>query len=266
MRDRIFHEDCVGGMKKLPGKSVQLVVTSPPYNVRKPYNKYKDNLEYEQYLKFMRDVFSECFRVLKDSGVCFVNIANCAKNQFKAFDLAFLMRDLGFTLLDTIIWDKPNPRYLNTQRLLTNAYEFVFMFVKSKKYVFNKLAIGLPCRTQPGLKCRTNVWHIEKVYKNQFVGWKHCAMFPEELPKLCIKLCSNPGDLVLDPFMGAGTTAVAAKKLDRNFVGFEISREYVQMSLERLDEIKRVEVKDEQTSTGPFVAGLGVALCDRPGI
>ena len=241
MLNQIYCEDCVTGQKNTPSNYIQLVVTSPPYNVQKPYNGYDDNMEYSKYLDFMKDVFTECLRVLKKDGLCFVNIANCRDNQFKAYDLAYLLRDIGFILIDTIIWYKPNPRYLNTNRMLTNAYEFIFMFAKTDKYYFDKLSIGIPCRTQSGLKCRGNVWVFEKIFKNQFSGFKHVAMFPEKLPELCIKLCSKKGDVVVDPFMGAGTTAVVAKKLGRKYIGYDISKEYVEMAKLRIKNTQGVE-------------------------
>ena len=238
MLNEIHKEDCVAGMKRLPSNSVQVVVTSPPYNVSKPYKTYKDNLAYEKYKQFLKKVFSECLRVLNPSGVLFVNISNCRDNQFKAYDIAYTIREAGFELIDTIIWYKPNPRYYNTSRMLTNSYEFVFMFGKSNHYTFDKYAIGVPCIHSKKLKCRTNVWHIPKVTFNQFTNFGHCAMFPVELPELCIKLCSKEGDTVLDPFMGAGTTAIAAKINNRNFVGFEICQEYIKIANKRLEVVK----------------------------
>ena len=215
-----------------------MIVTSPPYNVDKPYKDYKDNLAYDEYKQFMKNVFSECFRVLAPSGVLFVNISNCRDNQFKAYDIAYVIKDIGFELVDSIIWNKPNPRYYNTNRMLTNAYEFVFMFAKSKNYVFDKYAIGVPCIHSDKMKCKTNMWTIPKMNSNQFTSFGHCAMFPVELPELCIKLCSNENDVVLDPFMGAGTTAVAAKILNRKFIGFEICEEYIEVANNRLEVVK----------------------------
>jgi len=239
MLNQIHKGDCVAGMKKLTSNSVQVVVTSPPYNVSKPYTAYKDNLAYDEYKAWLREVFSECFRVLSSSGVMFVNISNCRDNQFKAFDIAYLARKTGFRLIDTILWAKPNPRYYNTDRMLTNAYEFIFMFAKSKNYAFDKYAIGVPCIHSDKLKCRTNVWQIPKISFNQFTTLGHCAMFPVELPELCIKLCSKEGDTILDPFMGAGTTAIAAKITGRNFIGFEICEEYIQTAKKRLEVVKK---------------------------
>lgn len=238
MLNQIHKEDCVAGMKRLLPNSVQVIVTSPPYNVDKPYLSYKDNLAYDKYKKFMKDTFNECFRVLAPTGVLFVNISNCRDNQVKAYDVAYLIREAGFELIDTIIWNKPNPRYYNTDRMLTNAYEFVFMFAKSKNYAFDKHAIGVPCIHSDKLKCRTNVWTIPKPTFNQFTSFGHCAMFPVELPELCIKLCSKEQDTVLDPFMGAGTTAVAAKILNRNFVGFDICEDYINIANKRLEAVK----------------------------
>jgi site-specific DNA-methyltransferase (cytosine-N4-specific) len=131
--------------------------------------------------------------------------------------------------------------------MLTNSYEFVFMFSKSQKYVFNKLNIGLQCKTKKGLKCRTNVWIIDRIFRNDFSGFKHVAMFPEKLPELCIRLCSVQGDVVVDPFMGAGTTAVVAKKFGRQYIGFDISKEYVEMAKLRLKNTQ--EVKHEKDIT-----------------
>lgn len=238
MINKIHKEDCIAGMKRLTSNSVQVIVTSPPYNVSKPYRTYNDNLAYDQYKQFLSKVFKECFRALNTKGVMFVNISNCRDNQFKAYDAAYLAREAGFKLIDTILWSKPNPRYYNTDRMLTNAYEFLFMFAKSKHYAFDKYAIGVPCIHSDKLKCRTNVWQIPKITFNQFTTFGHCAMFPVELPELCIKLCSKEGDVVLDPFMGAGTTAIAAKILDRNYIGFEICKEYIDIAKERLRVVK----------------------------
>lgn len=236
--DVIFQEDCIRGMRRLPDNSVQVIVTSPPYNVKKGYKKYNDNLLWEAYYQFLRSTFSEAKRILKKKGLLFINISNSIKNQHKAYDLARAMKSIGFYLIDSIIWHKPNPQPINSNRLLTNAYEFILVFAKSPDYQFYKESIKVPCRHSDGLKCRTNVWSFNVVHKNQFTQIDHCAMFPEELPRLCILLGSRPNDTVLDPFMGSGTTAVAAKRLGRHYIGFEISKEYIKMCEKRIAEVQ----------------------------
>lgn len=233
--------DCVKGMRKLPVNSVQVIVTSPPYNMQKRYAGYKDNLKWAEYFGFLRSVFVETYRVLKSNGLLFVNISNSARNQYKAYELAYLLRDIGFLLVDTVIWHKPYPMPHPSKKLLTNAYEHVFVFAKSKKYYFNRNAIKVPCKDSHKLKCKGNVWAFGQVRKNQFSELGHCAMFPEELPRLCILLGSKIDDVVLDPFIGSGTTAVIAKKLGRRYLGFDLSKEYVLMSRKRLMEVGSYE-------------------------
>jgi len=235
----IFKEDCVEGMRKLPSCSIQVIVTSPPYNMNKKYKSYNDKVSWDKYYQFLLRVFVESHRILKNEGLLFLNVSNSIVNQFKAYELANLLKIIGFNLVDTVVWYKINPQPNRSTRLLMNSYEFVFVFSKTKDYYFNKRNIAVPCKHSDKLKCRGNLWSFNPVRKNQFSILKHCAMFPEDLPILCILLGSKYDDLVLDPFMGSGTTAVAAKKLGRRFIGFEISEEYVNMCNQRLQGVEK---------------------------
>ena len=168
-----------------------------------------------------------------------MNVSNSLVNQFKAYEIANLLKIIGFNLVDTVIWYKINPQPNRSKRMLMNSYEFIFVFSKTNEYYINKRNIAVPCKHSDKLKCRGNLWSFSPVRKNQFSILKHCAMFPEDLPILCILLGSKYDDLVLDPFMGSGTTAVAAKKLGRRFIGFEISEEYINMCNQRLQGVEK---------------------------
>jgi len=225
-------------MKELPNNSAQVIVTSPPYNVGKYYeNGYNDRQHYKKYKEMLRDVFDECFRVLKDDGIFFLNIANNAKGQFKSHDIASTATKSGFYLNDTIIWLKTNP-IPATGKIFTNRYEYVFLLTKNKfldKAKFNKLEISNEyvgkvdkwgrARKQEW-KDMGNVWTFPVVKQGWFGDDGHCAMYPADLPRLAILCASDEEDLVLDPFMGSGTTAQVARNLNRKYVGYEINEGY----------------------------------------
>ena len=225
-------------MKELPRESVQVIVTSPPYNVGKEYeNGYDDKQKYKEYKKTLKTVFKECCRVLKKDGIFFLNIANNSKNQFKSHDIASVATKAGFELVDTIIWLKTNP-IPSTGKNFTHRYEYIFMLTRQeslKNVKFNKLKIsneyvgkmdkwGRPRKQE--WKDMGNVWVFPVVKQGWFGDDGHCAMFPADLPRLAILCGSDEGDLVLDPFMGSGTTAQTAKHLKRKYVGYEESEGY----------------------------------------
>ncbi|MCM1286070.1 MAG: site-specific DNA-methyltransferase [Acetobacter sp.] len=249
-------------MDELDSKSVDLVVTSPPYNINIQYGnktkkgktiesksvKYNDNLEESEYRKLLETVFNECKRVLKDDGSIWVNIKNRTINGdiLPPFWIMDYFKDMH--LKNLIVWNFDWGG--STNKRFAPRYEFIFWFVKdNKNYKFNLDDVKIPAlnyrpdRYKSQLKNPSDVWRISMVSGNFEERTGHPAQYPEQLVERIILSGSNKGDLILDPFMGSGTTAVVAKKLGRHYVGYEIVEEYCNMAADRLNKLE--EKKNE---------------------
>lgn len=247
-------------MTQIEDKSVKLVVTSPPYNIDIQYGnktskgkvveskgvKYDDKMDEADYRKLLENVFNECKRVVSDDGSIWVNIKNRVNDGvvMPPFWIQDFFQDMY--LKNLIIWNFDWGG--STNKRFAPRYEFVFWFVKDKdNYTFNLDDVKVPAlnyrpdRYKSQLKNPTDVWRISMVSGNFEERTGHPAQYPEELIERIIKTGSNPGDVIMDPFMGSGTTAVVAKKLGRHYLGYEVVKEYCDMAEERL---KRVEVQD----------------------
>ena len=244
-------------MSELPDKSVSLMVTSPPYNINISYGnkwengrvveakgkKYADNLEESTYRQMLENVISETKRVLKDDGQIWFNIKNRYDkgNIIPPFWIMEYFKDMY--LKNIIIWNFDWGG--STNKRFCSRYEYVFFFTKHKdNYTFNLDDVKIPAlnyrpdRYKSQLKNPTDVWKISLVSGNSPERTEHPAQYPEELIERIIKVGTNEGDLVLDPFMGSGTTAVAAKKLNRKYVGYEIEPEFIKIVESRLKDGK----------------------------
>ena len=253
--NKIFNHTCVN-MSELPDKSVSLMVTSPPYNINIDYGnkwdkgklveskgkKYVDNLEEEEYRAMLSAVIEETKRVLKDDGEIWFNIKNRYKNEaiIPPFWIMEFFKDMY--LKNIIIWNFDWGG--STNKRFCSRYEYVFFFTKKKSdYTFNLEDVKIPAlnyrpdRYKSQLKNPTDVWNISLVSGNSPERTEHPAQYPEELIERIIKVGTNPGDLVLDPFMGSGTTAVVAKKLGRNYVGYEIEPSFIKIAEKRLNNV-----------------------------
>lgn len=254
--NKIFNHTCET-MGEIPDKTVSLMVTSPPYNINIHYGykwengkqveskglKYSDDLEESDYRNMLKKVINETKRVLKDDGQIWFNI----KNRYDKGVIIppFWIMDLfeGFFLKNIIIWNFDWGGATNKR--FCSRYEYVFFFTKNKDiYTFNLEDVKIPAlnyrpdRYKSQLKNPTDVWKISMVSGNSPERTTHPAQYPEELIERIIKVGTNYGDLVLDPFMGSGTTAVVAKKLGRQYVGYELEPEYIKIAEKRLkDEV-----------------------------
>ena len=240
-------------MSEIPDKSVDLIVTSPPYNINIKYGnktikgktiesksrKYDDNLSEDEYRKLLGNVFSECKRVLKDNGSIWINIKNRYDNGciITPFWLEEFFRDMY--LKNLIIWNFDWGG--STNKRFAPRYEFVYWYTKNKdNYNFNLDDVKIPAlnyrpdRYKSQLKNPSDVWKIPMVSGNFIERTGHPAQYPERLVERIILAGTNEGDVVLDPFMGSGTSAVVAKKLGRNYLGYEIVPEYIEMANIRL--------------------------------
>ena len=254
--NKIFHSSSES-MKELKDKSVDLMVTSPPYNININYGnkwekgklatskgkKYKDNFEEEQYREMIKNCINETKRVLKDNGQIWFNIKNRYDkgNMIPPFWILDYFQDMF--LKNIIIWNFDWGG--STSNRFCSRYEYVFFFTKSKDdYKFNLDDVKIPAlnyrpdRYKSQLKNPSDVWRISLVSGNSAERTEHPAQYPEELIERIIKTGSNPNDIILDPFMGSGTTAVVAKKLERNYVGYETEIEFINIANKRLADAK----------------------------
>ncbi len=220
----IYNMDVLEGLKTLNDNSVDTIVTSPPYNKyglskfshRKiKYNQYDDNMDENDYQKWQIDILDECHRVLKPGGSMFYNHKNRRVDCREHIPQEWITKS-NLNLYQTIIWNRnQSPSIFNT--FLLPTYEYIFWMTKNQK---------TPKVYRSRLDSIKDIWNITPSRSKL-----HPATFPTKLVENCILLTTNEDDLVLDPFAGIGTTQKVAKSLNREFIGFEISSEYIKNSL-----------------------------------
>jgi len=241
---KLINGDCIEEMKKIPNESIDCIITSPPYWKGFEYEAYFNS--YKQYLDWCEIWLKECKRILKPNGTFYLNVINDSEITIRAFELMEIAtRKIMFKLHDTIIWYRYNQQPANTPRQLTNQCEYIFMLRHTsanidlhKDDAYNK---------NPNIfktKNVGNVWELPfNSGKKDIKGfgrketkskWGHSG-FPIELPETCILLSTNKNDVVLDMFMGSGTTGIACKELDRSFIGIELNKNYYNISQERIN-------------------------------
>ena len=240
--NNIYNMDCVEGLKQIPDNTVDLIVTSPPYNVGIEYDSWDDNRPWAEYLEWCEKWLVECYRVLKDDGRICINHYICTAprrngemvSRFPLFDFKNIMDRIGYHTHKIAIWDDLTMKkqtawgsWLSASApFIQSPYEGIMIAYKKQ---WNKINKGETTISRNDfMEGCSGVWHIGTTQSYTM------ANFPERLPQLCIDLLSYKGDLVVDPFSGSGTTCYVAKCRERNFIGFEISEAYWQESLSRL--------------------------------
>lgn len=242
-------------LKGLPDNSIDMVMTSAPYDNLRKYNGIGNTWNHNKFMS----IANELYRVLKDGGVI-VWVINDKTDKGSetgtSFRQALYFMELGLNLNDTMIWHKSNPLPQVKQPRYNQVFEYMFVFSKGTPKTFNPIMVPCKCAGQTydstcknigGENGRTkklfninnekvapNVWDIA-VAQNKT---EHPAVFPIEIPLRHIKSWTNVDDIVLDPFIGSGTTALAAIELNRKYIGIEMSEEYYNICLKRIDEIK----------------------------
>ena len=234
-------------MKDIPNNSLHLMITSPPYNVSKEYD---NDLSLNEYLNLLKNCFTETYRVLVDGGRACINIANIGRKPYIPLSdyVSKIMIEIGFNMRGEIIWNKSAGAGISTawgsfqsasNPILRDVHEYILIFSKG----------NYKRERDKGEK----ELRKDNITKEEFIEWTksvwtmntesakrigHPAPFPEELPNRLIKLFSFTNDIVIDPFMGSGTTAIAAIKNNRNFVGYEINQEYINLANNRILNLK----------------------------
>jgi len=246
--NKIYNENCLDTMAKMPDCFVDLTVTSPPYDNLRTYN---DNIDESWSDLVWKPIIKELHRVTKQGGVVVWVVGDATINGSEtgtSFKQALWAMECGFNLHDTMIYEKNSSSYPSNSNSLryTQIYEYMFIFSKNKplvnlicdkknKWAGHKDFSGKLKKPVPDFSPRNNIWK----YTTSFNGENHPAPFPEQLAADHIRSWSNEGDTVYDPFMGSGTTAKMAHILKRNWIGSELSKEYVDLANKRLDPILR---------------------------
>lgn len=242
-----------------PDECIDLTVTSPPYDKLRQYNGFSFDLE---------GIVKELYRVTKNTGVVVWVVGDETSNgdeSGSSFKQALKFKELGFNLWDTMIYQKNQyPPNCMSQKRYAQVFEYMFVFSKGKVNTFNRIMrpnklAGQKKASIPTAivqrngeikrygKNRSLTYHNETVERNIWIyntggasgdkfNGKHPAIFPEKLVKDHILSWSNEGDLILDPFVGSGTTCKVAKELNRNYIGIDISQEYIDIARDRLNE------------------------------
>lgn len=229
-------------MSLIPGNSVHLMITSPPYNVSKEYD---DDLTLMEYLDLLEDVFKETWRVLVPGGRVAINVANIGRKPYIPLHayIIGIMHRIGFHMRGEIIWDKGASAGISTawgsfasasNPCLRDVHEYILVFSKITNKLQKVKNYQDTINKEDFVEWSKSVWSFSAASANK-IG--HPAPFPIELPKRLIEFYSYSENVVLDPFMGSGTTAIAAIKSNRHFIGYEINQEYVKLANERIKEL-----------------------------
>ena len=266
----LYNMDCVEGMKRhlTPG-SVDVVVTSPPYNLGTSYNSYDDTMGRVDYVEWMGRWGQAVSEILADGGSLFLNIGGKPTDPWGPFEVLFRLRE-HFVLQNTIHWIKSIAirkedvgRYpgisgnvsvghykpINSTRYINDCHEYIFHLTKNGRVALDRLAVGVEYQDKSNIarfgsanrsdsRCRGNTWFVPyKTIKSRDKQRPHPATFPVKIPQMCIQLHGlERTQCVLDPFMGIGHTAAACAQLGVGCIGFELERDYFAQSQRVLED------------------------------
>lgn len=235
--------DC---LKMIEDNSIDMIFTSPPYNIdlsgRKDtniatYDSWKDNLEYDEYVKWQLDILEQCYRVLKDNGSLFYNHKDKFKNEEYKTPIEYLLKS-KFKIKQNIIWNRKSAISYN-QGMFGDVYENVYWLYK-----------GTIVKTKTHHNILGTIWTIDKETRND-----HPAPFPLELPLRAIYSIfdDKEGKTILDVFNGSGTTGVASLLLNHKYIGIDISEKYLKKSIKRLDNFRSEQARGQEEINKHYV-------------
>ena len=242
--NRIICGDCIEVLGKVKEPFADLIFADPPFNIGYKYDKYHDKVKSKNYIAWTKDWMTVCKKVLKPAGSFYIAIGD----EYAA-NVKVIADKLGLFMRNWVIWHYTFGQQMKNK--FARSHTHILYFVKDKNnFTFNDYAVRIPSdrqliyndkRANPEGKMPDDVWdeypRVCGTFKER-TGWHPCQM-PESLLKRIIAVSSNPGDCVLDPFIGSGTTAAVAYQLGRNYTGVEISEEYVENAKKRLAQLKK---------------------------
>ena len=243
-RNNIICGDCIELLSKVRKPFADLIFADPPFNIGFQYDKYNDKKEKDKYIAWTREWMTACYHVLKEEGSFYIAIGD----EYAA-DVKLIADKLKLTMRNWIIWHYTFGQ--QTKRKFSRAHTHILYFTKDKnQFTFNDYAVRVPSdrqliyndkRANPKGKTPDDVWNeysrVCGTFKER-AGWHPCQM-PESLLTRIVAVSSNPGDLVLDPFVGSGTTVVVAFKMNRKYTGIDISPDYVRNARKRLTQTEK---------------------------
>lgn len=280
---KMYCMDCLDGLRAMErqGMSVDVIVTSPPYNIGKPYHTHEDNLPRDQYLEWMETVVRACKSVMAKDASFFLNVGGKPSDHWIPFELALRCKE-HLQLQNVIHWVKSialpkedmgsyphvcsdlavgHYQPVNSPKFLSNCHEYIFHFTQTGAVPLEKRAVGVPYQDKSNIgrwksateDCRErgNTWFIP--YETIQEARLHPTTFPVQLPDMCLRLHGlSRIRLVLDPFMGCGSTAIACVRRKVPFIGFDIDPLYVAETSARLEHERRSEASPEQNNTHKY--------------
>ena len=262
---KLLQGDCLELMKSIPNNKIDLTVTSPPYDNLRTYN---GNANDWNFIKF-QDIAKQLYRITVDGGIVVWVVGDKTENgseTLSSFKQALYFKEVGFNIHDTMIYAKNNPMPTTGKRY-GQQFEYMFVLSKGTPRVFNPIMEKcvkagqnktISSRKTDGTRDeykenivaskrkKNNIWFYSignYCTTKDKIAFQHPAIFPEKLAEDHILSWSNEGDLVFDPFMGSGTTGVAAKELNRNYIGIDLNKEYIEIANKRIEGISNNEVK-----------------------
>lgn len=251
---RIYNEDILK-IGLIEEKSIDLIVTSPPYNVDVKYETYDDKIPYDKYLEFTEKWLTKCYSLTKDDGRLCLNIPldkNKGGQQSVCADITTIAKKIGWKYHATIIWNEQNisrrtawGSWLSASAPFVIAPVEVIVVLYKKRWKKTSGSQKSDITRDEFIEWTNAVWNFSGESKNK-VG--HPSPFPVALPKRCIKLFSFVGDTVLDPFLGSGTTLIACLETNRNGIGVEIDKNYCELAVKRLKDYGLFQKKLEEAS------------------
>ncbi|MBK4733790.1 DNA-methyltransferase [Noviherbaspirillum pedocola] len=243
-RNRVFCEDALSGLARLPEASIDLIIADPPYGLGKDYGNDSDKLEARAYLEWTERWIDAALPKLKASGSLYIFLT------WRYSPEVFVMLKQRMTMLNEIIWDRRVPSMGGSTRRYSSVHDTVGFFAKGRDYHFDLDAVRIPYDEQTK-KARSrsifvgakwlelgynpkDVWSVSRLHREHREREDHPTQKPLEIIERMVKASCPPGGVVLDPFMGSGTTAVAARRCGRDFTGFELNLEYCKLIDSRL--------------------------------
>jgi adenine-specific DNA-methyltransferase len=279
----LFHGDCLKLLEQIPDNSAQLVITSPPYNLGKSYEK-KGTLE--SYIALQRLVIAEAVRITRDGGSICWQVGHHINGHRQVFPLDLLLHPIfqdysasaEVYLRNRIIWHYEHG--LHCKHRFSGRHETILWYTKGKEYVFNLDDVRVP-QKYPGKrgyrganrgkytgnplgKNPGDVWIFPNVKSNHIEKTEHPCQFPVELPDRLIRALTKPRDLVVDPFLGSGTTAVAAVLNRRRVAGADLLPEYIDVSRHRIMQASRGQLRYRLSHTPIYVLAANTPLRKVP--